>query len=189
MLYTPWISTALQFFFVPERNHWVLTTYTGNEVRLYDSAYNGQLSRSLEHQICQVYRNEVVNGSLLVAVVPVQQQTGDTECGVMAIANAYHATIGDDLTTMTFSEQEDQRKHLSMCFESKKFSTFPHSKCVSLQQPQHIHYINIEVSCKCQRPDSYQDMIECDKCDKWYHLNCARLTTIPEGDWYCVQCS
>ena len=24
---------------------------------------------------------------------------------------------------------------------------------------------------------------------KWYHLNCARLTTIPEGDWYCVQCS
>ena len=43
-----------------------------------------------------------------------------------------------------------------------------------------IYYINIEVSCKCKRPDLYQDMnIEC---DKWYHLNCARLTTIPKGD-------
>ena len=37
--------------------------------------------------------------------------------------------------------------------------------------------------------DKRLDMIECDKCDKWYRLNCAGLTTIPEGDWYCVRYS
>ena len=38
-----------------------------------------------------MYQNAVVDERLLVAVVAVQQQTGATECGVMAIANGYHA--------------------------------------------------------------------------------------------------
>ena len=66
-----------------------------------------------------------MNGNLLVAVVPVQQQTGSTECGVMAIVNAYHAMCGDDLAIVTFSEELDMRKHLSLCSEKNRFSRFP----------------------------------------------------------------
>ena len=129
-----------------------------------------------------------MNGNLLVAVVPVQQQTGSTECGVKAIANAYHAMCGDDLATVTFSEELDMRKHLSLCFEKNRFSRFPLSLCVPVQE-RSVHYINIEVSCKCKRPNSYQNMIGCDGCNKWYHLNCARVDDVPDGDWYCAECS
>ena len=44
----------------------------------------------------------MVNVSLLVAVVAVQQQPGKTECGVMAIANGYHAICRDDLSKVSY---------------------------------------------------------------------------------------
>ena len=91
----------------------MLTSYTNGKVRLYDSKFSGKLLRSLELQICQVYRNAVVNGGLLVVVIVVQQQTGSTECGVMAIANAYHAASGDDLSKLQFAETNSMRNHLS----------------------------------------------------------------------------
>ena len=43
--------------------------------------------------------------------VAVQQQT--MECGVMAIANAYHAICGDDLAKVSFAEVDSMRNHLS----------------------------------------------------------------------------
>ena len=49
----------------------MLTSYTNGEVRLYDNKFSGKLSKSLELQFCQVYRNAVVNGGLLVAVIAV----------------------------------------------------------------------------------------------------------------------
>lgn len=74
---------ALQFFFEPERKHWVATAYIDGQVRLYDGKFTGSLSTCLTKQICQVYQNAVVDERLLVAVVAVQQQTGATECGAM----------------------------------------------------------------------------------------------------------
>ena len=44
--------TALQIFFEPERAHWVATAYIDGEVRLFNSSFNGRLSRSIEYQIC-----------------------------------------------------------------------------------------------------------------------------------------
>ena len=54
-----------------------------------------------------------MNGGLLVAIIAVQQQTGLAECGVMAIANAYHAASGDDLSKLQFVEASSMRNHLS----------------------------------------------------------------------------
>ena len=88
----------------------MVTSYISGEVRLYDSKFSGRLPKSIEQQICQVYRNAVVNGSLPVAV---QQQTGSSECRVMAIANAYHAVSGDDLPKLKFLEVHSMRNHLS----------------------------------------------------------------------------
>ena len=90
-----------------------MTSYTNGEVQLYDSKFGGKISRSLELQICEVYCNAVVNGSLLVAAIAVQQQAGSTECGVMGIANAYHAISGDDLSKLQFLEVKSMRNHLS----------------------------------------------------------------------------
>ena len=103
-------SKALQFHFESEQEHWLATSYINGDVQLYDSKFTRKLLRSLELQICQIYQNAVVNGSLLVAV---QQQTGSIECGVMAIANAYHAICGDDLSKLRFAEVDSMRNHLS----------------------------------------------------------------------------
>ena len=53
-----------------------------------------------------------MNDRLRVAVVAVQQQTGSTECGVMAIANAYHGICGDDLAKVRFAEVDSMRNHM-----------------------------------------------------------------------------
>ena len=107
------LSKALQFHFESEREHWVATSYINGDVLLYDSKLTGKLLRSLEQQICQIYQNAVVNGRLVVAAVAVQQQTGSTECGVMAIANANHDICGDDLSKLRFAEVDSMRNHLS----------------------------------------------------------------------------
>ena len=91
----------------------MVTTYLNGKVSLYDSKFTGKLPRSLEEQICKVYQNVVVDDNLLVAVVAVQQQTGSSECGVMAIANGYHAIRGDDPSQISFVEDSEMRKHLS----------------------------------------------------------------------------
>ena len=115
---------ALQFFIEPERQHWVATAYIDGQVRLYDSNFTGSLSTCLTKQICQVYQNAVMDERLLVPVVAVQQQTGATECGVMAITNGYHAVYGDDLSEVSFIPEE-MRGHLSTCMENKFLTPFP----------------------------------------------------------------
>ena len=55
-----------------------------------------------------MYLNAVVDERLLVAVVAVQQQTGATECGVMAIANGYHAVCGDDLSKVSHTRGNER---------------------------------------------------------------------------------
>ena len=130
----------------------------------------------------------MVDGSLLIAVIAVQQQTGATECGVMAIANGYHAICGDDLSKVSYIP-EKMREHLSRCMENKVLTPFPVTTPdkASLMKKT-FKYIYIDVSCECKRPDTYQDMIACDSCNRWLHLECARLSRVPTGDWFCLNC-
>ena len=116
----------MQFFFEPEQKHWVTIAFIDGQVRLYDTLFTGNLSTSLSQQICQVYQNAVVDGSLPIAVMAVQQQTGSgaTKCGVMAIANGYHAICGDDLSKVSYIP-EKMREHLSRCMENKVLTPFP----------------------------------------------------------------
>ena len=39
-----------------------------------------------------------------------------------------------------------------------------------------------------QRPDSFDEMIQCDKCDTWYHFKCAKVKEDPLEDWFCSSC-
>jgi urease beta subunit len=40
---------------------------------------------------------------------------------------------------------------------------------------------------ECGEPGDKSTLI-CDWCEQEYHLKCAKLTKIPEGDWYCKDC-
>ncbi|KAL5515133.1 hypothetical protein EMCRGX_G000258 [Ephydatia muelleri] len=85
---------VVQVLFVPERDHWVTTSYHEGEVRLYDSKFNHVLSDSLKEQINIIYKEATQSNVLTVRAMPVQQQTGGVDCGLIAIAFAYHAALG-----------------------------------------------------------------------------------------------
>ena len=51
----------------------------------------------------------------------VQQQEGSYDCGLFAVAFAYHLAVGDDVQTLGLNQQK-LRKHL---FERKCLSRFP----------------------------------------------------------------
>mmetsp|Transcript_20081 Transcript_20081/g.41615 ORF Transcript_20081/g.41615 Transcript_20081/m.41615 type:complete len:624 (-) Transcript_20081:2184-4055(-) len=42
---------------------------------------------------------------------------------------------------------------------------------------------------KCAICNDGGDLILCDGCDKSYHLQCVNLREVPEGDWFCPQCT
>ena len=124
--------------------HWVTSSSIGGNVQVYDSMFEGgELSSSLQIQLAQIYmtlikeedgNEEEGNGYkyLELKVPALQVQSGGKDCGVFAIAFAYHAAKGDDLRKMRF-HQERLRPHLVQCFKKKHLESFPHT---SLEKPQ-----------------------------------------------------
>ena len=172
---------AVQIFLVEERQHWIATSLIRGDVYLFDSSFNGHIDASAELHIAQMYQPLIKRNSLLVKVAPIQQQQpGSNNCGLFSIAAAYHAVRGDDIETIAFDERK-MRAHLSQCFENKQLSAFPTTKAAP--RPKHCH-ITIPVYCPCLRLVSFDEMIQCDRCDVWYHYKCVNIKEAPRGDWF-----
>ena len=164
---------------------------------MYDSKYSGgDLDTLLMHQLALVYRalitveedGEEVDPYLNVHIPPVQQQTGSSDCGVYAIALAVHAALGDDVKHLEF-DQTRMRNHLLHCFRKKEFVRFPTIRKCSRRKNQ-FSYREVQVFCICLMPESYGDMIQCSKCEHWYHIRCVGLSSIPRDTevWNCHSC-
>lgn len=83
-------------------------------------------------------------------------------------------------------DERKMRAHLSQCFEHKQLSAFPTTKAAPRPKLRHI---TIPVYCPCLRPDSFDQMIQCDRCDVWHHYKCVNIKEAPRGDWFCPACS
>ena len=134
----------MQIFFVEERQHWITTALIKGEVCIFDSCFNGKLTPSAEFQIAQMYSPLVQSNSLLVIVIPMQQQQGANNCGLFSIAAAYHACKGENLGELTFIEGQ-MRTHLSKCFERKKLAAFPKTQ-IQVRQPE-LQFLSIAIYC------------------------------------------
>ena len=100
---------------------------------LYDSCFPGYLSKSLQQQLLQLFRDARIDNTLTVTVVPVQSQAGSADCGVFPIAFGYHAVIGDDVALITF-DQMKLGEHLSGCFGMQDFSPFPQTLAAGVKK-------------------------------------------------------
>ena len=50
-----------------------------------------------------------------------------------------------------------------------------------------VSLITVELYCKCSMPEEYDDMVCCDGCDRWFHMN-LRSDNVPKK-WMCYSCT
>ena len=169
--------------------HWITTVACDTTgLQLFDSLAGSKLSACLEQQIARVY-GRAESETIVVSRRPVQQQDGRIDCGLFAIANAYHAAWGDVVEMMCF-DQSAMRKHLAQCFERQQLSPFPAADCK--QRKCRTKHFVVTMYCYCRMPSSFDDnMIKCDNCSKWFHCRCAEVPPLSSPDtWHCcVTCS
>ena len=190
--FIPATNESIQIYLV-SGNHWVTSSSLGHEVVVYDSKLRrGKLSSTLTHQLCLIYRTlitvEINTGHLIVRFPYTQKQKGGSDCGVFAIAFAYHAAMGDNISGLQF-DQLKMRHHLMKCLRKQKFTPFPILDKQS-KIPKKVCTEKIYVYCKCLMPDTYGDMVQCENCHKWFHIKCVGLLTLPNCDdkWSCSSC-
>ena len=167
-----------------ERHHWILSSFHENDVSIYDSLSSLPLTTSVEQQLLQVYGATMPHGSngLLISSVPVQQQR---DCGLFVIATALHIAAGNDIEEVSI-DQTKMRSHLVKCFQMKVLSPFPQTK--KKVERSMLANILIPVYCHCGRPDSLDEMIQCDGVDTWFHFQCAHIKRA-DSDWFCSTCA
>ena len=196
--FTPVQQEAIQIHHVP--GHWVTSSSTGGKLAVYDSKFTGgDLSSSLTYQLASIYRllaerededGDDIDPPILTVEIPyVQQQKGIADCGLFAVAFAVHLAFGDDVSKLTF-DQSKMRQHLIKCFQKKEMQPFPLTRAAPRSQ-SYFPFREIELFCSCQMPETYGDMIECDKCGDWYHMDCVGLKSPPpeQEQWNCSKCS
>ena len=62
-------------------------------------------------------------GHLIVQFPCTQKQKGGSDCGVFAIAFAFHTAMGDNISGLQF-DQLKMRRHLMKCLRKQKFPLF-----------------------------------------------------------------
>ena len=170
-------------------NHWVCVSSVNGRVTLMDSLIiTHELEPTLQVQIAKIYSNHL--DFIEVNTLSVQQQMGNTDCGLFAIAFALEVCEGRRPDAIIF-DQKQMRQHLYRCFENLHITQFPVLTAnVSVKEATlGIIYL----FCFCKLPEEYDtDMIECSVCKIWYHFKCVGLENEfldEEKDWECPNCS
>ena len=158
-------------------NHWIVVSNSqcsSNTVRVYDSFYRPykdmERNRLLKQLACLVGSEN----SLTAEWVDMQQQEGDTDCGLFAIAAAVSLCQGNSPELIKW-DQDAMRNHLVSCFSGGKLTEFPVGgprNSNRVQSPK-----TVPLYCHCNMPDDGKFMIECNNCYGWYHRGCD---TVPK---------
>jgi hypothetical protein len=182
-----------------EQHHWVTSTAgvvgsNSSGVYVYDSLSTGRLLCALRRQLADMYRVLAdKDGKIEVTIKAVQQQSrGMGNCGPFAVAFATALCHGIDPNHVSFSERS-LRKHLHACFQSGTLTCFPEATRNVAKSAEVKTSVSIYCFCYSHLPGT--EMIRCDDCDNWFHLNCvdpswkATAKITQQETWYCRQCA
>ena len=172
-------------------DHWILLSTIGcieGEVEVYDSL---QLSPNLDTQtvIARYLRSRM--HVIRVKVANVILQKGSSDCGLYVIAMMTSLAYDDDPVNQRYSQQE-LRVHLKQCFERGTLEPFPVLKTRRVKE-RTAKEITYSIYCKCRlpEPEDGSRMVQCEKCQEWYHLRCLKLSIDQlqsTDEWYCADC-
>ena len=129
--------------------------------------------------------------SVKIKVINVATQKGNTDCGLYAVAMMTSIMIAykEDPVNVVYS-QANLRIHLQQCFEKGFLEKFPISKKRRLNR-RITKEVVCDIYCTCQssEPDDGSEMIQCDRCNEWYHVKCVDFDLkLTDDDWFCAKC-
>lgn len=167
-------------------------TKCGNKVYLFDSlatSSHEDWPDDIILDIASIYKCD--RRYLSIEQLPVQQQDGNVDCGLFALAFAIESCQGGDLSKVTF-DQLQMRAHLLHCLERGCLKRFPiKHKCQNNKRAVPLNHSYKLYQC-CQMPEFYGDfMVECDGCGLWVHCDCAGVdveTMTQHSQWFCHLC-
>ena len=100
-----------------------------------------------------------------------------------------HAALGNIIEKIEFNQYE-MREHIVNCFRNGLFTPFP---TVLRIYPRLNNFPGkeIELHFTCGMPETFDDMVECNLCEKWFHLSCEGIISTPAVDeqWLCEFCT
>ena len=177
-------------------DHWAVLTNCGvpkekrgTEVILYDSLIQLKGKKSclvkpaVEWQACQLLKsgNDPHPKSIVVHTYPCQQQTNGYDCGVFALAFAISLALGQKPEEMQYVG--DLRKELleMLLHESlqplksvpqKAFYRGTVLSNMHVNVGLNVMHKSIDALCYCRLPESFGDIIQCQKCKLYFHQKC-----------------
>lgn len=106
--------------------HWVVSSVSDGKITVYDSL-KPSISSMLGCQLLHVYRNrKEEHQPVRVKACMCQNQTGESDCGLFAIANALALAKGISLKNVVFFQLQ-MRSHLHQCLQNQLLTIFPHT--------------------------------------------------------------
>ena len=120
-------------------------------------------SQSLRLQLAAILQTQ--EPQFHVHFVDVQRQSGVSDCGLFAIANATAFCGGLDPHLQNF-EQSKMREHLKKCILRNRLECFPESRRRKLGQHRFVATKPVDVFCKCRLTwkrvhNQLGDLIQC----------------------------
>ena len=96
---------SIQIHHDRQSGHWVTSTICEGNIILYDSKHTPSLSKDMGKQLRAIY-----GGSQYVIVPHITHQRGSKDCGLFAIAYAWHLAQGEKPQQVVF-QQKATRDH------------------------------------------------------------------------------
>ena len=157
-------------------NHWICVSNVGclaGHVNVFDSTNIGRTTKLLKQQIAWLLYSS--DDSITLVWPNIKQQTGSSDCGFFAIANATAICSGVDSTSQDWDQPEMER-HLVKCFQAGYMEMSP---TATAEKPRVIRTVEtteeVEKYCACRQPDDGNDMIRRDKCHVSFHRACKNV--------------
>lgn len=167
-------------------NHWITISNMNQKdtstVCIYDSMRQRPSDRTIQTIAGYRYSQD---DKLSMKVMNVDRQPNLNDCGVYAIAFATSLLYGEDPTELHY-DILCLRKHFKQCIDKCVMTPFPST--VKYRCPTTLFEIKTDIYCNCRCPDDAKLMIQCDKCQQWYHSACIKLTKKPARKWKCKLC-
>ena len=154
--------------------HWLCVSTMSSlpdTIDIYDSLRMKRISTHVIKQ-CSLLLNSQEK-TIFLRAMQAQQQSGGSDCGLFAIANATELCFGLQPSHSVYN-QSSMREHLINCFSHHKLLPFP--KQTVDTKPTLLSTTEVKVYCICRLPeDNRQKMARCVSCLEWFHQKCLNI--------------